>query len=112
MTLELHGADSVRVYRPGNVDADSGEVSPQERRFCVACGSGLWIQDPRWPDLVHPYAGAIDTELPTPPDRNHLMLGSKAGWVPVHTDPQDHEFDEYPDQSIAEWHATRGLEVD
>jgi hypothetical protein len=45
-------------------------------RFSV-CGSALWVWDPRWPELVHPFASAIDTELPVPPKRNHMMLSSK-----------------------------------
>src|SRR6185437_5312906 len=40
--------------------------SKAERRFCLRCGSALWLFDPRWPDLVHPHASAIDTPLPKP----------------------------------------------
>ena len=42
------------------------------------CGSALWVWDPRWPDLVHPFASVIDTELPVAPERTHLMQASKA----------------------------------
>jgi hypothetical protein len=42
--------------------------------------SALWLWDPTWPELVHPFASAIDTDLPVPPERTHLMLGSKASW--------------------------------
>ena len=38
------------------------------------------------------------------------MLGSKAGWVPVDAGPQDKQFDDYPEESIAEWHQRLGLE--
>jgi hypothetical protein len=38
------------------------------------------------------------------------MLGSKAPWVTVHADPQDQQFEAYPDESIAEWHQRLGLE--
>ena len=108
-TMRVEGEENVQVYVPGNIEPETGEASPQERRFCRVCGSGLWIQDPRWPELVHPYASAVDTELPEPPDRNHLMLDFKAGWVPVHADEQDARFARYPDQSIAQWHESRGL---
>ena len=64
----------------------------------------LWCWDPRWPDLVHPFASAIDTELPVPPERTHLMLGSKAVWVVPQVEPNDKTFLEYPDELIAEWH--------
>src|SRR3546814_14824673 len=56
-------------------------LSSGERRFCRECGSALWLYDPSWPELVHPFASAIDSELPTPPSRVHLMLKYKAGWV-------------------------------
>ncbi len=38
------------------------------------------------------------------------MLGSKANWVPVFSGPRDKKFDEYPEESIAEWHRRLGLE--
>lgn len=49
----------------------------------------LWAWDPRWPDLIHPFASAIDTELPVPPERTHLMLSSKASWVVPDVGPGD-----------------------
>ena len=64
----------------------------------------LWVWDPRWPDLVHPFASAIDTGLPVPPERTHLMLGSKASWVVPAVGADDKTFDLYPDESLAQWH--------
>lgn len=109
-TLKLTGEEHVGIYRPGHASPDDGSRSPQERRFCRQCGSPLWIQDARWPELLHPYSGAVDTELPEPPERQHLMLDFKAGWVPVHCMDSDQQFARYPEQSIAEWHRSRGLE--
>ena len=100
-SLRLDGHKYVRVYR---VRLDGGDLSPLERHFCKRCGSMLWAWDPRWPDLIHPFASAIDTELPVPPERTHLMLGSKASWVVPDVGPSDKTFDEYPDESIAQWH--------
>ncbi len=108
-TLQIEGQEHIQVYCPGEAGPTEAVASPQQRRFCQRCGSALWIQDRRWPELIHPFASAIDTELPVPPDRNHLMLEFKAAWVPVHADRQDHRFDRYPDQTIAEWHASRSL---
>jgi hypothetical protein len=104
-TLQVTGEDAIRVYRAVFTNS-SGETeeSSAERRFCGRCGSPLWLWDPRWPELVHPVASAIDTELPTPPERTHLMLGSKAGWVEPALGPRDLRFDGYPEESIAEWH--------
>jgi len=109
-TLMVTGRDKVRVYRAQRGPA--GELSTHERHFCGECGSHLWAYDGRWPHLVHPVAGAVDTPLPAPPENVHIMLGSRAGWVPVEGKPEDARFDEYPDQSIADWHDQRKLTVD
>ena len=84
---------------------------PAGRHFCARCGSHLWLWDPRWPELVHPLAAAIDTPLPTPPERTHLMLGSKASWVEPAIGPRDQQFAEYPKESIAEWHQRLGARL-
>ncbi|MEZ5831086.1 MAG: GFA family protein [Dongiaceae bacterium] len=86
-----------------------GRKSPAERSFCSKCGSALWVWDPRWPELVHPFASAIDSKLPNAPEHVHIELGSKAGWVPLDAQPGDQQFDEYPDQSLEDWHRTHGL---
>jgi hypothetical protein len=106
-TMVVEGEENISVYRAVMED---GQRSPGERRFCAQCGSGLWAQDPRWPELVHPFASAIDTNLPAAPETTHIMLGSKASWVPVEKGPDDKAFDEYPDESIAAWHQRMGLE--
>ena len=105
-TLEIENAAETRVYH-ATID---GRESPAERHFCGRCGSALWVWDRRWPDLLHPFASAIDTDLPVPPERTHLMLGSRAAWVPVHADPADRRHDEYPDESLAAWHERLGLQ--
>lgn len=113
-SLSVDGEENITVYQAVRDDGrgGSGEKSPLERRFCLKCGSGLWCWDPRWPELIHPFASAIDTPLPVPPEHVHLMLGSKAGWVPVHEGPDDKCFDEYPEESIAAWHQRLGLEAE
>ena len=110
-TLTVQGEDNLSVYSATVRDETSGrsETSPAQRNFCKVCGSALWVWDPRWPDLVHPHASAIDTELPVPPERTHLMVGSKASWVPLHEGPADKVFDRYPDESLAAWHERLGL---
>lgn len=111
-TLQVQGQEHIQVYHAKIPDPDTGEkkVSPGERRFCRLCGSALWVWDPRWPELLHPFASAIDTPLPVPPERTHLMLDFKAPWVEVRADPQDKHFPRYPEESIAEWHKRLGLE--
>ena len=105
-SLKVEGREHVSVYH-AIID---GAESPAERSFCARCGSALWVWDPRWPELVHPFASAIDTALPAAPERTHLMLGSKAPWVPLEPGPDDRCFDGYPEESIAEWHRRLGLE--
>jgi len=105
-TLRIEGAEHLSVYRARMPD---GSTSTGERNFCARCGSALWLYDPRWPELVHPQAGAIDTPLPRPPERVHMMLGSKAPWVEADPCGPERRFEQYPDESLAQWHARHGL---
>ena len=104
-SLQVHGRQHLSVYR---AKLEDGTVSTGERNFCKLCGTALWLWDPTWPDLVHPHAGAIDTELPPPPQVTHMMVGSRPGWVDVHKRRGDAVFDAYPDESLADWHARNG----
>lgn len=106
-TLEVEGKENLRVYQAQRGD---GETSSGQRNFCGTCGSALWLWDPRWPELIHPFASAIDSELPEPPERTHLMTASKASWVPVRAGANDQSFEEYPSESIAAWHQRLNLE--
>jgi hypothetical protein len=106
-TLKVTGKRNLAVY---HAKMEDGSESPAERNFCRKCGSALWLWDPRWPELIHPFASAIDSELPKAPERTHLMLGSKASWVPVQAGRKDQQFDDYSDESIADWHQRLGLE--
>ncbi len=109
-SLDVKGRAALRVYRAELSDeAGRHHASTGERNFCGKCGSALWLYDPTWPDLIHPFASAIDTALPTPPARTHIMLQFKASWVVPDIGPDDQAFDGYPDLSIEEWHRARGL---
>ena len=110
-TLKVRGEDQIHSYRAKLAVPESGGIveSLAERKFCGNCGSALWLWDPRWPELVHPHASAIDTELPIPPERTHLMLGSKPAWVKACVEEGDQTFDDYPEESIAEWHERLNL---
>ena len=110
-TLRVRGRKEVAIYHPrmrepGAVRAHS---STAERHFCRRCGSALWLYSPEWPELVHPFASAIDTPLPVPPEHTHLMLEFKAPWVEAEAKPGDKLFDGYPDESLADWHARHQL---
>ena len=110
-SLAIEGREHLSVYRARMVDSATGAVtiSDGERHFCKHCGSALWLWDPNWPELVHPHASAIDTDLPVPPEHTHLLLDSKANWVEPQVFPSDKCFAGYPDESLAQWHERLGL---
>ena len=111
-SLKITGERALGLYRAKITHGNTCETSTGERRFCVHCASALWLYDPSWPDLIHPFASAIDTDLPVLPERTHLMLRYKAGWVQPIIGAQDLCFDEYPEASIEQWHRQRGLWLD
>jgi hypothetical protein len=107
-TLTVTGKRHLRVHhavmrRPGA----RAVRSAGERWFCARCGTHLYLLDDRWPEGVWPNAAALDTPLPSPPSQVHLMLRSKPDWVPV--PGRGPRFPEYPEQSIADWHARHHL---
>jgi hypothetical protein len=104
-SLAVTGEDATSMFH-ATID---GEPSPAERRFCSRCGSALWLWDPRWPDLVHPFASAIDTPLPAPPETVHIMLASKPDWVTVEGAASDPRHDGYPTESLEDWHRRHSL---
>ena len=112
-TLSVRGQKDVTVYRarikePG---AARRTLSDARRHFCAKCGSALWVSDQRWSEWVYPFASAIDTPLPKPPEEIELMLDYAAPWVHVPSGPSHTHFAEYPEESIADWHKRRGLEI-
>src|SRR4051794_6698253 len=109
-SLAIHrGKRALGMYHAEIAD---GETSSGARHFCRHCGAAMWLYDPSWPDLVPPFASAVDTALPVPPARVHLMLRYKAPWVEPDVRPGDDCFEEYPEQSIEDWHKRRGLWVE
>ncbi|MCW5298924.1 GFA family protein [Herbaspirillum lusitanum] len=112
-SLKIKGADDVSVYhaRLKRKGEKRIHTSTGQRHFCRRCGSALWLYDPTWPDLVHPFASAIDTPLPTPPDYTHLLLDYKAPWVEVEVKAgrKDKQFAQFPKESLLEWHQRHGF---
>lgn len=112
-TLAVTGEDKIGVFQAEIQDDDgSCRISSGQRSFCLSCGTALWLWDPTWPELVHPQASAMDTDLPAPPARTHLMLRFKASWVEPDIGPDDQRFGLYPEESIEEWHKKSGLWID
>lgn len=111
-SLEVRGGEMVATWRAPVEDPDHpGRTcpGPSRRHFCTRCGSALWAEDPAYPDLVHPFASAIDTPLPEPPERVHIMLDFKAPWVRVPDGPGEVHFARYPEESLEDWHRRHGL---
>ncbi len=113
-TLRIKGKKNLSVYRVEKNRTEEGAgkrgLSPARRHFCQICGSALWIFDPRWPELVHPFASAIDTELPAPnPETCHIMLDYKANWVVVPKGKGHTRYSIYPDESLEDFHKRHGI---
>ncbi|MDX7952531.1 GFA family protein [Lichenihabitans sp. Uapishka_5] len=110
-SLDVAGAEAIRTYQATIDDGTQCRTSDGQRHFCDRCATALWLWDPNWPELVHPFASAIDTALPVARERTHLMLRFKPDWVEPRIEPGDKVFDLYPDESIENWHRSRNLWV-
>lgn len=109
-SLRVQGEEHLGLYHailrePGKPD----ERSPAERRFCLKCGSALWLFDPRWPDLIHPHASAIDTPLPKPPEVVEAALDFCPDWVDVPAGEGHVRCGQWPSESLKDWHTRHHL---
>ena len=59
-TLSVQGAENVDFFTA------IPRSSPDQckRSFCRICATMLWVYDDAWPDLMHPFASCIDSDLP------------------------------------------------
>lgn len=105
-TLKVTGKKNIAIYCATLGKTKNGKpiVSSGERRFCKKCGSCLWISDKHWPGLIHPFASAIDSSLPKPPETVNIMLHYAVNWVEKPKGKKQKNFLEYNDESIAQWH--------
>ena len=108
-SLKVKGRENISIYHAKIREDHHVRISSAERHFCKLCSSGLWLFSPEWPELVHPFASAIDTPLPKAPRRTHIMLEFKAPWVNPHAGAKDKTARRYPRESIAQWHEGLGL---
>lgn len=110
-TLKIEGEENITIYHAHIQNPEDSEPyqSQGERRFCRHCGSFLWVYDPDYPELMHPFASAIDTDLPKPPEQTHIMLDFAASWVEIPDNPGDRQHRRYPNESLASWHERLGL---
>jgi hypothetical protein len=111
-TLEIDAAPgSLGIYQAEICDEEDGacRTSTGQRHHCRRCATALWLYDPEWPELVHPFASAIDCPLPVPPSKVHLMLRFKPDWVKPDVGDGDKCFDLYPEESLEDWHKRNGV---
>ncbi|KAL3147612.1 hypothetical protein ABBQ38_014663 [Trebouxia sp. C0009 RCD-2024] len=113
-TFSATGTENVSIYRASMKQHDpKADLAGNMRHFCKTCGSHLWAWCPKYPTYIYPMASAIDTPLPVPIERNHIMLENKQPWVlvPPELAQKEHRFEHYPDEGIEEWHKKRKLEA-
>lgn len=67
----------------------------------------LWLYDPTWPELIHPFASAIDTELPIPDEMVCVKGDSKPDWVRWPEGKKNIHV-HYGETSIEGWHKKHG----
>lgn len=112
-TLKVQGREHLKVYRAKGTESDPKHKSSGRRHFCAECGSALWLYDPGWPELVHPFASAIDTPLPNAPEHVEIMLSYKPDWVPLPRGRKgDARYNGYPVESLADWHKRHGYTIE
>ncbi|CAD6446679.1 69704f58-3d86-432e-a04b-dbbf46f1ec84-CDS [Sclerotinia trifoliorum] len=112
-TLQItKGKEYIKKY---NAIADRGKPTEKkcisERNFCSECASMLWLWDKTWPELIHPFASAIDTELPVVEEMVCVKGDSKPEYVRW-PEGKKKVYEGYGDFSIEEWHKKNGLFVE
>lgn len=110
-TLKVKGKQFISVYKARLTPSkkSKSKLSTGQRHFCKKCASCLWMFDPTWPDLIHPFASAIDTDLPKPPKEVCLMLDFAANWCDIPSTKKAEHFKKYPELSIEDWHKKNKL---
>ncbi|KAJ7160332.1 Mss4-like protein, partial [Mycena filopes] len=112
-TLKVEkGQEYIRIYKAVlNRDTPEESIASSERNFCSKCSAMLWLYDKTWPELVHPFASAIDTPLQTPERMVCALVDSKPDYVRLPEGAKD-VYEGYPPDSLEGWHKKNKLFVD
>ncbi|KAG9118813.1 hypothetical protein FRC07_006491 [Ceratobasidium sp. 392] len=103
-SLSIEGETDLKSYTPKH--SETGEPLTSKRFFCQNCASMLWLHDPTYTDWIYPFASAIDSPLPKAENTLTIMRSSCPDYVPV---PEGSSpLQKYGDESIEEWHKSRG----
>lgn len=110
-TLKVTGKREIKIYHAVLGYRKNGKkiVSSGQRHFCKKCGTALWVSDKRWPKWIYPFASAIDSPLPKPKEHVNIMLKYAANWVEIPKGKKEHNFEEYNDESLLNWHKRHHL---
>ncbi|KAN0079930.1 Mss4-like protein [Tylopilus felleus] len=105
----IQGKDDIRVYRAVlDRDTPKESIASSERNFCSRCSAMLWLYDESWPELLHPFASAIDSPPLEPPEQ---MVVAKADSKPDYVrlpEGAKKVYKHYGPDSIEEWHKKHG----
>lgn len=99
-TLEVTGAEALTEYAAPDTT---------RTRFCARCGSALWLTIDAATDAVYPFASAIDTELPDPPERVHVFTLEAPRWAMPARGERDQVVERNTPESIDAWHRRHRL---
>lgn len=99
-TLVVEGSEALTEYAAPDAT---------RTRFCSRCGSALYLTIDAAPDFVYPFASAVDTPLPEPPERVHVFTAEAPAWAGPPSTPQDFSTERNTRESIADWHRRHGL---
>jgi hypothetical protein len=102
-TLAVEGADMLTEYAAPDTT---------RTRFCSRCGSALYLTIDAAPDFVYPFASAIDTPLPEPPERVHVFTLEAPAWARPPASPDDYTTERNTRESIDAWHRRHRLVED
>ena len=99
------------TLRVDGLDAMTEFAAPDatRTRFCATCGSALYLTLDAAPDFVYPFASAIDTPLPEPPERVHVFTAEAPAWARPPSSPDDYGVERNTRESVTDWHRRHGL---
>ncbi|HEY7282514.1 MAG TPA: GFA family protein [Actinomycetota bacterium] len=104
-------ADASTLEVTGSPTRYEHAVEPVVLSFCGRCGSALFLEIPAFPQWVYPFASAVDTPLPTPPEFVHVRTDERPAWTPAIGSTGDPQFETNTDESMVGWHERLGLET-
>jgi len=112
-TLQItQGQEHIRAYRAVlDRDTPKESIASSERNFCTRCSAMLWLYDETWPELLHPFASAIDSPpLEAPEQLVVVKTDSKPDYVRLPEGPKQ-VYKRFGWDSIENWHRKHGKYV-